>query len=445
MVGNRHDPRKGISPAYPAAGIMAAIAARRNNMSELGTYATQRVPWPSNGLTEIPFRLYTDPEQYRLEQERIFKGPTWSFLCLAGEIPNPGDYVATTVGETAVVVTRDTSGKINGFVNRCAHRGNLLCLERRGNVKEIKCIYHGWTYDLSGKLTGVAFERGVKRQGGMPPEFRKDEHDLPPLKVAELAGLVFGSFSDDAPDLETYLGPQVVGAIRRVLNRPARTLGRSTQILPNNWKLYSENTKDTYHASILHLFLTTFRINRLSMPGGIHIDDSGGHHFSQAKLDYAAEDADYRREGLRSDSDLRLADPSLIESVDEYGDGVSVQILTVFPNMILQQIRNTIAVRVIHPRGLEKTELDWIHLGFEDDDEAMTERRLRQGNLVGAAGYISMEDGCVGGFVQRALRFNDDDSGVVMMGGYDAASQPFRSSEAAIRGFWKKYRALIGN
>ena len=263
--------------------------------------------------------------------------------------------------------------------------------------------------------------------------------------MAELAGLVFGSFHDDAPDLESYLGPQVVGAIRRVLNRPARILGRSTQILPNNWKLYSENTKDTYHASILHLFLTTFRINRLSMPGGIHIDDSGGHHFSQAKLDYAAEDADYKREGLRSDSDLRLADPSLIELVDEYGDGVSVQILTVFPNMILQQIRNTIAVRVIHPRGLEKTELDWIHLGFEDDDEAMTERRLRQGNLVGAAGYISMEDGCVGGFVQRALRFNDEDSGVVMMGGYDAASQPFRSSEAAIRGFWKKYRALIGN
>jgi anthranilate 1,2-dioxygenase large subunit len=414
-------------------------------MSELGADTIRGVPWPSNGLSEIPFRLYTDPEQYRLEQERIFKGPTWSFLCLASEIAKPGDYVATTIGETAVIVTRDNAGKINAFPNKCVHRGNLLCLERQGNVKEIKCIYHGWTYNLTGKLTGVAFERGVKRQGGMPPEFHKDEHDLAPLKVAELAGLVFGSFRTDAPGLESYLGPQVVGGIHRVLNRPARILGRSTQVLPNNWKLYAENTKDTYHASILHLFLTTFRINRLSMPGGIHIDDSGGHHFSQAKLDYAAEDADYNREGLRSDSDLRLEDPSVIESVDEYGDSVSVQILTIFPGMILQQIRNTIAVRVIRPRGIEKTELDWIHLGFEDDDEAMTERRLRQGNLVGAAGYIAMEDGCVGGFVQRALRFNDRDSGVVMMGGYDAQSQPFRSSEAAIRGFWKKYRALIGD
>src|SRR5438132_6268528 len=97
--------------------------------------------FPSNALSEVPFRLYTDPEQYRLEQERIFKGPTWSFLCLAAEIPNSGDYVATTIGETAVVVTRDAGGRINAFVNRCAHRGNLLCFERQGNVKEIKCIY----------------------------------------------------------------------------------------------------------------------------------------------------------------------------------------------------------------------------------------------------------------------------------------------------------------
>ena len=167
--------------------------------------AIRGVDWPSNGLSEVPFRLYTDPEQYRLEQERVFKGPAWSYLCLAAEIPNPGDWVATTVGETAVVVTRGPDGDINAFVNRCAHRGNLLCLERRGSGKEITCIYHGWTYDLAGKLTGVAFERGVKRQGGMPAEFRKDDHDLPRLRVTELAGLVFGTLSDAAPDSKLIL------------------------------------------------------------------------------------------------------------------------------------------------------------------------------------------------------------------------------------------------
>jgi anthranilate 1,2-dioxygenase large subunit len=180
------------------------------------------------------------------------------------------------------------------------------------------------------------------------------------------------------------------------------------------------------------------------MPGGINISDDGGSHFSFTKLDYAAEDADYQAANLRSDTDLKLQDNSVVESVDEFGDQISVMILTAFPNMVLQQVRNTLAVRVIRPRGIDRTELDWVHLGFADDDATMQERRLRQGNLIGAAGYIAMEDGCVGGFVQRALQFNDDDSGIVMMGGHDAESQTFRASEAAIRGFWKKYRALTG-
>jgi len=406
--------------------------------------ADRGVAWPSNGISEVPFRLYTDPAQYQREQDRLFKGPTWNYLCLAVELAKPGDYVATTVGETAVIVVRGADGAINAFVNRCAHRGNLLCLERNGSTKEFSCIYHGWTYDLEGQLTGVAFEHGVKRQGGMPPEFRKEEHTLQRLRTAELGGLVFGTFSDATPDLETYLGPDVTRGLLRVMNRTPRLLGRSTQVMPNNWKLYFENVKDTYHASILHLFLTTFRINRLSMPGGIYINREGGNHYSYAKLDYAAEDADYKAAQLRSDSEFRLQDNSVVESVDEYGDQVSVQILTVFPGMVLQQVRNTIAVRVVRPRGVDKAELEWIHLGFDSDDEAMTERRLRQGNLIGAAGYISMEDGCVGGFVQRALQYNDEGSGLVMMGGHEAESQTFRASEAAIRGFWKHYRSLMG-
>ena len=414
-------------------------------MSGLHTPLPQALAFPSQSLSDVPFRVYTDPAQYQLELERIFKGPTWSYLCLAAEVEKPGDWVAATIGETAVVVARNAAGALSGFVNRCAHRGNLLCLERQGNARELRCIYHGWTYDLAGRLTGVAFERGVKRQGGMPPDFNKAEHNLPRVRIAEFAGLVFGSLSNDAPDLDAYLGPQIQSGIRRVLNRPLRLLGHSTQVLPYNWKLYAENTRDTYHASILHTFLTTFHLNRLSQPGGIYVDDSGGHHCSQAQMDYAAEDADYRREALRSDSAYRLKDNSVIDSVDEVGDGVSVQILTLFPSMVLQQIRNTLAVRVIRPRGVDKTELDWFHLGYADDDAAMTERRLRQGNLVGAAGYISLEDGCVGGFVQRAITSNDADSGIVALGGHDAAPQPFRATEVAIRGFWKKYRTLVGD
>ena len=306
-------------------------------MSQSGLTAEHGVPWPSNGISEVPFRVYTDQDQYDREQERLFKGPTWNYLCLTVELDKPGDFVATTIGETAVIVVRDAAGEINAFVNRCVHRGNLLCLERQGNVKEFNCIYHGWIYNLTGQLTGVAFEHGVQRQGGMPPEFHKEEHRLQRVRTAVLGGLVFGTFSETVPDLETWLGPDVTRGVLRVMNRTPYVLGRKSQVMPNNWKLYFENVKDTYHASILHLFLTTFKINRLTMPGGIYINKDGGSHYSFAKLDYAAEDAEYKNANLRSDSEFRLQDSSVVESVDEYGDGISVQILSIFPGMVLQQ------------------------------------------------------------------------------------------------------------
>lgn len=413
-------------------------------MSQSDRTAKGGVSWPSNGISEVPFRVYTDQATYDREQDYLFQGPTWQYLCLEVELGEPGDFVSTTMGEVAVIVVRNTSGDINAFVNRCVHRGNLLCMERQGNAKKFSCMYHGWTYDLEGNLTGVAFERGVQNQGGMASDFRKDEHKLRRLRVAVLGGVVFGSFSDAVPDLETWLGPDVTRGLLRVMNRTPYILGRSTQVLPNNWKLYFENVKDTYHASILHLFLTTFKINKLTMPGGVYINEDGGNHYSYVELDYAAESAAYKEAELRAESGFRLQDNSVVDSIDEYGDGISVQILTVFPGMVLQQVRNTIAVRVLRPRGIDRTELEWIHLGFVGDDDAMTERRLRQGNLIGPAGYVAMEDGFIGGFVQRALHYNDEGAGIVMMGGHGTESQPFKTSEATIRGFWKHYRALMG-
>ena len=92
-----------------------------------------------------------------------------------------------------VVVTRDRDGAIHAFENRCAHRGSLLCLKERGEAREIVCVYHNWTYDLAGKLTGVAFRRGIGGKGGMPADCKPDQHGPRQLRVEILAGLVFGT------------------------------------------------------------------------------------------------------------------------------------------------------------------------------------------------------------------------------------------------------------
>jgi len=404
--------------------------------------------WPKEGNARVPYRVFADPEIYRTERDRVFLGPTWQYLALADELPETGDYKTTFLGETPVIVTRGEDGQIHAMVNRCAHRGNLVCLKQRGHTKDgLTCVYHAWRYDLAGNLKSVAFRRGVGGKGGMPDSFRLEEHGLKTLRTDTFAGLVFGTLSPEAPPLSDYIGNDIGGRIGRVMRGKPKILGTTSQILHNNWKLYIENVKDTYHASLLHTFFTTFRISRLTTAGGVAIAESGAHHasytYGEQRGDNATSDQLYS-EIHSLHEDYGLKDPRFLDSVDEIGDGITLQILSVFPNFVLQQIHNSIALRLVLPKGPDKTELQWIFIGFEDDDAAMTERRLQQANLVGPAGYVSMEDGAVGGFIQRAIKGGEDECSVLEMGGVEHVSQETRATEASVRGFWQAYRQTMG-
>jgi anthranilate 1,2-dioxygenase large subunit len=419
-------------------------------MSERTEQSGERMPafrWPQQGEARVPYRVFCDPEIYRRELARIFRGPTWQFLALERELPEPGDYLTRFVGETPVIVTRDRDGTIHAMINRCAHRGNLVCLKRRGRAEDLTCVYHAWRYDLAGNLTSVAFRRGIQGKGGMPPGFRLEEHGLQKLRVDSFAGLVFGTFSSETPPLAAYIGNRIGSRIQRVLYATPKILGTTSQILHNNWKLYVENVKDTYHATLLHTFFTTFRLSRLTAEGGVDIAEGGGHHasYTRNKRDPDPAGSDRMYAGMPSmHENFRLADASFLESAEEFGDDTTTQILSLFPNFVLQQIQNSIAVRLVLPKGPDKTELQWTYLGFEQDDAEMTARRLAQANLVGPAGYVSMEDGAVGGFIQRAIKGSEEACSVVEMGGFDHVSDNTRTTEASVRGFWHAYRPLMG-
>jgi phenylpropionate dioxygenase-like ring-hydroxylating dioxygenase large terminal subunit len=228
------------------------------------------------------------------------------------------------------------------------------------------------------------------------------------------------------------------------MRAPVKVLGSYSQIVPSNWKLYLENVKDTYHASLLHTFFTTFRMARMTQKGGLIINDSGGGH---ASITMTADSGgrEYEQAGMRAAQEgLKLEAPELLESVDEFGDGCGLQIVAVFPSFVLQQIRNSLAVRRIVPKGLERTELLWTVFGFEDDSDKLTAMRLRQANLIGPAGYVSMEDGAAPGFVQRAAKAAPDLLSVVEMDGSGIASSDSKVSEAAVRGMWHAWRQHMG-
>jgi anthranilate 1,2-dioxygenase large subunit/terephthalate 1,2-dioxygenase oxygenase component alpha subunit len=397
--------------------------------------------WPAEGATRVPYWVYQDQDIYDREQARIFRGATWSYLCLDAELPEPGSFLTTFVGDMPVVVSRDPAGAIHAFENRCAHRGALICMEARGRAERFSCIYHNWTYDHAGNLTNVAFRRGIAGKGGMSADAKPESQSPKQLRTSALGGLVFGTLSQEAPSLEEYIGPEVLPRLKRVLKKPLKLLGSYTQVLPNNWKLYMDNVKDTYHASLLHLFFTRFRINRLTQGGGVFVSADGAHHCTYTEMIEDKGDA-YEKDGMRTagSQEFQLQAPEILDQVDEFGDRVSIQILSLFPGFVLHQIRNSLAARQVVPKGVERTELHWTLFGFADDDEAMTKRRLLQANLVGPAGYISMEDGAATGFVQRGVAGSPERASVIEMGGSSVGSGDSRITETAVRGLWQAWR-----
>jgi anthranilate 1,2-dioxygenase large subunit len=255
---------------------------------------------------------------------------------------------------------------------------------------------------------------------------------------------VFGTFSDATVPVEDFLGATHAKMIRRNLGRPLRLLGMHSQIIHNNWKLYAENVRDSYHATLLHTFYTTFKVNRLDMDGGMLLSDDGRHSISYAKRG-TLQQADEYRQVHSAQYDSALAAPQLLDSWPEFEDGITHCIQTVFPTLVVQLTLNSLAVRFYTPRGLDRTELFWIYLGYQDDDEQQTRMRTMQGNLTGAAGLVSLEDGCINEFVQRGTRGSEDRNAFLEMGGRDVASSDgSRATETGIRGFWQGYRELMG-
>ena len=397
----------------------------------------------TDSLTRIPLRSYTDEDRYNDEIKKIVQGKTWNFIGFESEIENAGDYSTTEIAEIPVVVLND-AGIIRAYVNRCVHRGSVLCLSEKGNIKQFECVYHGWTFDLAGNLNGVAFERGIKGQGGMPPGFNKEDYRLRELKVENFCGVLFATFDFDTPEIERYLGPDITAGVRRVLPSKPIVIGRTSQLIRSNWKIYVENNHDSYHASILHSFFTTFKLNRLTQSGGIVINEAGGSHISYSKRQQEADDQVYESEQLRANHDeFGLKDPGALRFIDEFNDKISLQILTFFPLVVFHQISNSLCIRQIIPRGIDRVEIVWWYYGFLDDSDEIKNARLQQINLVGPAGYISMEDGAVGEFVQRNSKHSEGANGLIMMGGDGYESSSSRVTEAAIRGFWKQYYEMM--
>jgi salicylate 5-hydroxylase large subunit len=404
--------------------------------------------WGSQPTSRVPGWVYTDPALYQRELERLFYAGHWCYVGLACEVPQPGDWRRSAVGERSVVMARDAEGGIQVLENRCAHRGVQFVRERSGSTREFVCPYHQWTYDLRGQLVGLPFRRGLKQNGqvvgGMPADFRLCDHGLRRLKVAVRGGVVFASFDEDVEPLEDYLGPQVLPYFDRVFHKPLRVLGYNRQRIPANWKLMQENIKDPYHPGLLHTWFVTFGLWRADQRSQMVLDARGRHACMVSRRNSGGQGA--VTEGVTSfKADMALHDARQLDVVPEHWwGGPTVVMTTLFPSLIIQQQVNSLSMRHIRPQGAGAFDFVWTHFGFEDDDAEMTARRLRQANLFGPAGYVSADDGEVIEFVQRAFSANPQARTLSELDGRDTGPAQHMVTETLIRGMYGYWREVMG-
>lgn len=415
--------------------------------ADTGTFPA-RIHWASADTSRIPFMAYTDEAQHRKELERFFYMKHWNYVGLEAEIPAPGDFKRTVVGERSVLMVRDAEGGIRMVENVCAHRGMQFCRERHGHRKEFVCPYHQWSYTLQGDLQGVPFRRGVKQDGkvngGMPADFKTDDHGLNKLKVATRGGVVFASFDHDIESLEDFLGPTILGYFDRLFNgRQLRILGYNRQRIPGNWKLMQENIKDPYHPGLLHTWFVTFGLWRADNKSELKMD-ARHRHAAMISTRGQSGKADQVTQVSSFKESMTLNDPRFLDIVPEpWWGGPTAVMMTLFPSVILQQQVNSVSTRHIQPDGHGAFDFVWTHFGFDDDTDEMTQRRLRQANLFGPAGFVSADDGEVIEFSQQGFEQKPFHRTLAELGGREVGDTDHMVTETLIRGMYAYWREVM--
>ena len=383
---------------------------------------TASASWPDNlvGSGRVHRDVYTDPDIFDLEMERIF-GRCWVYVGHESQIPDPGDYLTTTMGSLAVVVTRHRDGEIHVLRNRCAHRGAVLCPLEKGHTKFFRCAYHGWSYATDGELVGVPLRTGF------PADFDLKASLLrmaPAPCIDSYRGFIFASFDPDAAPLVDHLGP-LLASIDDIVDRApdgdiALDSGVHKYRYAGNWKLQVENSVDGYHAAFAHESTTgpdgrQFTRRASEKTGASMYAEDGKYvdpHTRLYDLDAVTPRVDAKGVwifdhghgygGPMPDLDAAAkADPvflayrAALEA--RHGPARTGEILTpdrhnsvIYPNLVIQAMN--FHIRVIRPVAVDLTEVFIYPVRFKGAPDEMNRQQVRYLNVTHAAASLIQTD-----------------------------------------------------
>ncbi len=189
----------------------------------------------------LPRAFYCHPEVFAADMDRIWRR-YWLYVGHGCMLPKVGDWLTWQVGTDSVVVVRTKSGEIKAFHNTCRHRGARFCNAEKGNGQAFSCPYHGWTYDLDGRLT----TRTMKDFG-----VAESELGLHPVKLRDVGGLLFIALGDDPVDFD-QAHADIAGRMKHQGMNDAKVAKAASYTVKANWKLVFENNRECYHCRGSH-------------------------------------------------------------------------------------------------------------------------------------------------------------------------------------------------
>jgi phenylpropionate dioxygenase-like ring-hydroxylating dioxygenase large terminal subunit len=359
-------------------------------------------PLVSPDGTKVSRSIFTSEEIYRRELRDLF-GRAWLCLGHESQLPDEGAYFTTFMGADPVLVTR-TGGRIHAHLNACSHRGAAVCQDDSGTARTFTCPYHAWTFDGTGRLVSIAYEKQLYGE----PKLDKSRYGLPAVaQLDTLHGLIFATWDPDAVPLREYLG-DLVPFLDAIFDRRAggvEIIGEPMKWrAPTNWKIYQDNfAGDEYHIPFTHgSSMEAINIDGAEFVAHVnHCYVDGGHGFS-AMFEFPDGSADpylpliMPVEGFSPatrDYVTRCL-PEAMERVSAAHLRCQMSAATVFPNLSLLPI--TYNFRLCHPKGPNEVEI-WSYLYVERDapEEVKAELVAYNNFAMGPAGLIEQDDGAI--------------------------------------------------
>ncbi|WCP15969.1 2-halobenzoate 1,2-dioxygenase large subunit (plasmid) [Sphingobium sp. AntQ-1] len=358
-----------------------------------------------NGMVHAD--VYTDPDIFELEMDRLFQ-KCWMFVGHESEIAEPGMFRLRQIGRQPVIFVRAKDGSVEVLVNRCRHRGAVVC-EQEGKASRFHCPYHGWTYANDGKLIGVP------DQDAYGADFRRQDYGLSKMpRVESYRGFVFASGSTHGPGLVEHLGRATDGIDLAIDFSPtgeiALDAGSYKTFYNGNWKHLG---MDGYHPGFLHQSV----LARYAAAGEGHFDNpweldgpSVTRHYGRGHtmLDLSAHRLERVEERIESYRKLEGGEQYVADMHAAYGTERARLLIAMggdphmglFPNL---QLIGT-HVRIINPIAVDKTEVIMLQIRLPGVPDAINEHRLRHHEMFyGPAGAGSPDDMEIFERVQRGL------------------------------------------